>query len=82
VCHRAILRGMDVAADPAPARVEAARRLLERDGSAFVLRPWQAGYLLTLADGRDPGPVPVACGLGAGWLEARLAEAIREADPG
>jgi hypothetical protein len=68
-------------AAPSPSRVDAARRLLERDGSAFVLRPWQAGYLLTLAGGRDPGPVPVACGLGAGWLEDRLAEAIREPDP-
>jgi hypothetical protein len=66
---------------PSPARVAAARRLLERDGSAFVLRPWQAGYLLTLAEGRDPGPVPVACGLGGGWLEARLADAIPAASP-
>ena len=72
---------MDVSSAPSPERVAAARRLLERDGSAFVLRPWQAGYLITLSEGRDPGPVPLACGLGAGWLEARLAEAIREAEP-
>ena len=69
---------MDVSTGPAPERVAAARRLLERDGSAFVLRPWQAGYLIALAEGRDPGPVPLACGLGAGWLEARLAKAVQE----
>ena len=72
---------MDVSAGPSPERVAAARRLLERDGSAFVLRPWQAGYLLALASGRDPGPVPLACGLGAGWLEARLVEEVRAGSP-
>ena len=75
--------GLDLrpGASPSPERVVAARRVLERDGTSYVLRPWQAGYLMALAEGRDPGPAPMACGLGAGWLEDRLQEAVREASP-
>jgi hypothetical protein len=59
-------------ADP---MVAAARRVLELDGRAFVLQPWQAGYLIALVEGRQP-VVPPNCGAGRGWLDARLREAI------
>jgi hypothetical protein len=64
-------------APPAPLAL-AARRVLARDGVDYVLRPWQAGHLVALAEERDPGPVPLACGLGIGWLQARLDEALAE----
>jgi len=57
----------------------AARAVLARDGVDVALRPWQAGYLLALADGR-PAELPAACGLGRGWVQARLDEALAELD--
>ena len=51
----------------------AARRVLARDGRDLVLQPWQAAWLIATADGRE-GFVPPRCGVGAGWLAARLAE--------
>jgi hypothetical protein len=53
----------------------AARAVLERDGVDLVLRPWQVGYLLSIAEGRPAG-LPSACGLGRGWVQARLDEAL------
>jgi len=58
---------------------EAAHRVLDADGRAFVLQPWQVAYLFDLVDGRMP-VVPPGCGVGKGWLDARLREA-REAGP-
>ena len=65
-------------ADAPPADVpdsmrEAARRVLGRDGRELVLQPWQAAWLIATADGRE-GFVPPGCGVGAGWLAARLDE--------
>jgi hypothetical protein len=57
----------------------AARRVLDRDSTDYVLRPWQAAWLMAVAAGRD-GEVPMACGLGRGWLDARMAEALAEVD--
>ena len=59
-------------ADVPDATREAARRVLARDGRDLVLQPWQAAWLIATADGarvRPPG-----CGVGAGWLAARLDE--------
>lgn len=69
----------DVGADRVPdldadAGAEAARRVLAGDGRAFVLQPWQIAYLFALTEGR-PGVVPPGCGVGKGWLDARLREA-------
>ena len=64
---------------PSPeALASAARHLLGLDGRAFALQPWQAGYLVALAEGREP-LVPPGCGVGKGWLDARLREALAEA---
>jgi hypothetical protein len=52
---------------------EAARRVLARDGRDFVLQPWQAAWLIATSEGRE-GFVPPGCGVGAGWLAARLEE--------
>jgi hypothetical protein len=52
---------------------EAARRVLARDGRDLVLQPWQAAWLIATAEGRE-GFVPPGCGVGAGWLAARLDE--------
>ena len=60
-------------ADVPDATREAARRVLARDGRDLVLQPWQAGWLIATADGRE-GFVPPGCGVGAGWLAARLDE--------
>jgi hypothetical protein len=57
----------------------AARQVLDRDGRDYMLRPWQAAWLMAVAAGRD-GEVPMACGLGRGWLDARMAEALAEVD--
>jgi hypothetical protein len=59
----------------------AARAVLARDGVDLLLRPWQAGYLLALADGRR-AELPAACGLGRGWVQARLDEALAELEDG
>jgi hypothetical protein len=59
---------------PEPVRA-AARRVLARDGRDFVLQPWQAGFLVATAEGRE-GFVPPACGVGRGWLQARIDEEI------
>ena len=60
-------------ADVPDATREAARRVLARDGRDLVLQPWQAAWLIATADGRE-GIVPPGCGVGAGWLAARLDE--------
>ena len=60
-------------ADVPDAVREAARRVLARDGRDLVLQPWQAGWLIATADGRE-GFVPPGCGVGVGWLAARLDE--------
>jgi hypothetical protein len=71
----------DVAPDAGPADIpgatrDAARRVLARDGRDMVLQPWQAAWLIATADGRE-GIVPPACGVGVGWLRARLDEETR-----
>ncbi len=63
-------------ADVPDATREAARRVLARDGRDLVLQPWQAAWLIATADGRE-GFVPPGCGVGAGWLAARLDEETR-----
>jgi hypothetical protein len=61
---------------PTPAALAAAARLLlARDGREHVLQPWQVAYLVALTDGRQ-GHVPPGCGVGKGWLDARLREAL------
>jgi hypothetical protein len=60
-------------ADVPDATREAARRVLARDGRDLTLQPWQAAWLIATAGGRE-GFVPPGCGVGAGWLAARLAE--------
>ena len=60
-------------ADVPEATRDAARRVLARDGRDLVLQPWQAAWLIATADGRE-GFVPPGCGVGAGWLAARLDE--------
>ena len=55
------------------------RRVLAGDGRGFVLQPWQIAYLFALAEGR-PGFVPPGCGVGKGWLDARLREARATGD--
>ena len=52
---------------------DAAARVLARDGRDFVLQPWQVGWLIATSEGRE-GFVPAGCGVGAGWLQARLDE--------
>jgi hypothetical protein len=56
-------------------QAEAASRVLDGDGRSFVLQPWQVAYLFALVEGRTPG-VPPGCGVGKGWLDARLREAL------
>jgi hypothetical protein len=60
----------------------AARSVLARDGRDHLLRSWQVAYLMAVSEGRE-GVVPVACGAGKGWLDARMREAIERlpADP-
>ena len=53
----------------------AAASVLGRDGRAWILQPWQVAYLLDVSEGRE-GVVPPGCGVGKGWLDARLREAI------
>ncbi len=66
--------------DPDPnAEADAARRVLAGDGRGFVLLPWQIAYLVALTEGR-PGFVPPGCGVGKGWLEARLRDARATGD--
>ena len=57
---------------PDPMRA-AARRVLARDGRDFHLQPWQVAYLVATIEGRE-GVVPIGCGVGKGWLQARLDE--------
>jgi hypothetical protein len=57
-----------------PFLADAARRVLAGDGRQFVLQPWQIAYCFALVEGREP-VVPPGCGVGKGWLEARLREA-------
>ena len=59
----------------------AARRVLDADGRAFVLQPWQVAYLVAILDGRPP-VVPPGCGVGKGWLDARLREACEDGSVG
>lgn len=63
--------------EPAGTLEAAARRVLDGDGRAFVLQPWQVAYCMALAEGREP-VVPPGCGVGRAWLEARLREARAE----
>ena len=53
----------------------AARRVLDGDGQSFVLLPWQVAYLFAIIEGRTP-VVPPGCGVGKGWLDTRLQEAL------
>ena len=59
---------------PDPVR-HAARRLLAADGREFVLQPWQVAWLVATSEGREAF-VPLGCGVGKGWLRARLDEAL------
>ena len=63
-------------ADLAAERRAAARKVLAGDGRSWVLQPWQVAYLIDVADGRD-GVVPPGCGVGKGWLDDRMREAMR-----
>jgi hypothetical protein len=56
---------------------DAARRVLAGDGGSHILQPWQIAYCFALVEGREP-VVPPGCGVGKGWLEARLREAQRD----
>ncbi len=58
-----------------PAVRDAARRLLAADGREFILQPWQVAWLVATSEGRE-GIVPLGCGVGKGWLQARLDEAL------
>jgi hypothetical protein len=64
--------------DAGPALAEAARRVLAGDGREFVLQAWQIAYCFALVEGREPF-VPPGCGVGKGWLDARLREAAENA---
>ena len=55
----------------------AARRLLAADGREFILQPWQLAWLVATSEGRE-GDVPPGCGVGKGWLQARLDEALAQ----
>ena len=55
----------------------AARALLAKDGRAFALQPWQVAWLVATSEGRA-GVVPPGCGVGKGWLDERMREAIDE----
>jgi hypothetical protein len=54
---------------------DAARRILAADGTEYVLQPWQVAWLIATSEGRE-GFVPLGCGVGKGWLHARLDEAL------
>lgn len=56
----------------------AARAVLAGDGYTFVLQPWQLAWLLATSEGRE-AVVPPGCGVGKGWLDARLREAADQA---
>ena len=58
----------------------AARAVLAGDGRSWVLQPWQVAYLVDVSEGRE-GFVPPACGVGKGWLDARLREALEAGRP-
>jgi hypothetical protein len=58
----------------------AARRVLDADGRSFVLQAWQIAYCFALVEGREPF-VPPGCGVGKGWLDARLREAANAEAP-
>ena len=66
--------------DEGSALAEAARRVLAGDGQQFVLQPWQIAYCFALVEGREPF-VPPGCGVGKGWLDARLREAVEIEGP-
>jgi hypothetical protein len=63
--------------DANDARAGAARHVLAGDGRDYILREWQIAWLVAVSEGRD-GVVPVACGAGTGWLDARMREALAE----
>jgi hypothetical protein len=71
----ASIPGGDAAGVPDRMR-DAARRLLAADGREFVLQPWQVAWLVATGEGRE-GAVPLGCGVGKGWLQARLDEELR-----
>ena len=60
-----------------PAVRDAARRLLAADGRELILQPWQVAWLVATSEGRE-GVVPPGCGVGKGWLQARLDEALAQ----
>jgi hypothetical protein len=65
-----------------PDRVRrAARRVIAADGGEYSLQGWQVAYLLDVGEGRA-GRVPPGCGVGRGWLEARLAQAAADESEG
>lgn len=66
--------------DPDSERRAAARQVLAGDGQSWVLQPWQVAYLVDVSEGRE-GFVPPACGVGKGWLDARLREALEARRP-
>ncbi len=57
----------------------AARSVLAGDGRGYALQPWQIAYCVALTEGREPY-VPPGCGVGKGWLDARLREALAGPD--
>jgi hypothetical protein len=68
--------GVHAPAPSVPASLRAAAHLvLARDGRDYHLQPWQVAYLAATSEGRT-GAVPPGCGVGKGWLQARLDEAV------
>lgn len=67
--------------DTSDALAAAARHVLAADGRDYLLRDWQVAWLVAVSEGRE-GVVPVACGAGAGWLDARMREALAAHDDG
>jgi hypothetical protein len=57
------------------ARSVAARDVLSGDGLGYVLQPWQVAWLVATSEGRE-AVVPPGCGIGKGWLDERLREAL------
>ena len=56
----------------------AAKALLAADGRSIALQPWQVAWLVATSEGRE-GVVPPGCGVGKGWLDVRMREAMRQA---
>ena len=54
----------------------ASRAVLAGDGRRFILQPWQVAWLVATSEGRE-GVVPPGCGVGKGWLDERVREALK-----